>query len=174
MSFEAWSLVPGPMLPAPRPAPITFTLAAALAIAACAHAPESSPPTPPPAPASDAHASEVSATRAWVAAVEAGSWERLVDLLPPERQARGRAELSRVPEARKQKVRETARKIAAAMAKGKPPFVDVEAILAEPAHREWYYCGTPPPGEVWASPCAVSVVEVNGRWYVLGVTDDER
>jgi hypothetical protein len=50
----------------------------------------------------------------------------------------------------------------------------VKAILAEPAHREWYFCGTPPPGEFWASPCAVSVVEVNGRWYVLGVNDDEQ
>lgn len=78
-----------------------------------------------------------------------------------------------MPEALRRNVQETARKVAAAMAKGKPRFVDVKAILAEPAHREWYYCGTSPPGEVWASPRAVSVVEVNGRWYVLGVTDDE-
>jgi hypothetical protein len=115
------------------------------------------------------------ATELWVATVERGRWSDLVECFPPGDRERARNELLAAPEnklademARRQRA---AAKVRAAL-KDRPSFVSVPPALAEPAQLEWYYCGERPAGAVWQSPCAVSVVEANGRFYVRRVTDD--
>lgn len=125
--------------------------------------------TPPPGPDLS---SPQAVARAWVAAVSAGNWPALVPLFPPARQARARAGLAAATAENKAKLQATARTLDAAMA-GKPPeFVRVEAVLAEPTHHEWYFCGRKPQGQFWAPPCAVSVIDLEGRWYLLDVIDN--
>jgi hypothetical protein len=109
--------------------------------------------------------------------MEGGNWLAVIACLPPEGRERAREELSSLPpetaEHQMAVVQRTARKVRAALDQ-KPSFVAVAPVLAEPAQLEWYYCGEAPPGEMWQSPCAVSVVEVDGRYYVRRVTDAEK
>lgn len=94
--------------------------------------------------------------------------------MPPDVRERAQRELSTKPAdklaARMSELQVTAAKVRTALS-GQASFVKVAPVLAEPAQLEWYYCGEPPPGEMFASRCAVSVVEKNGRYYVRRVTD---
>ena len=72
----------------------------------------------------------------------------------------------------KAKLKATARKLDRALRGAPPVFAAIDAVLAEPAHLEWYYCGERPQGKVWRSPCAVSVVGSAGSWTILDITDD--
>jgi hypothetical protein len=121
--------------------------------------------------------SPVEATRAWVRAMEGGNWLDVIACLPPAGRESAREELSSLPPEtaahQMSVVQRTARKVRAALDET-PSFVAVAPVLAEPAQLEWYYCGESPAGEMWQSPCAVSVVEVEGRFYVRRVTDAEK
>lgn len=106
--------------------------------------------------------------RAWVAAVERGDWPRVIALHAP----RDEPPPSEVPAAVRAKLQATARKLDRALGPAEPVFVPVDAVLAEPDHLEWYFCGEKPPGRMWRSPCAVSVVGAPGRYAIYDITDD--
>jgi hypothetical protein len=157
---------------------ILLSMLAAVALTLACRA---APPPAPPATAANARnappagpdlSSPQSVTRAWVAAVSAGNWTAVVPLVPPASQDRARAAIAAGSAGEKAKLQETARKLAAAMASKPPEFVLVQAILAEPTHQEWYFCGRKPQGDVWQGPCTFSVIEMDGRWYFLSVRDD--
>ena len=93
-------------------------------------------------------------------------------LFPPAAQARAPAGIEAASAEQRAKLQATARKLADAMAAKPPEFVRVEAILAEPTHHEWYFCGRKPQGDVWQGPCTFSVIDVGGRWYFLDVRDE--
>lgn len=131
-----------------------------------------SPPATRPAEARtkrDGTATPAAVARAWVDAVLAADWDALAALYPPSVQEVAGAEIAAASPDDKAELQGLARKVAAALAAGEPRFVEVPAVLAEPAQREWYYCGEKPPGPEWKSPCSVSVVTVGGRWYVRSV-----
>jgi hypothetical protein len=126
-----------------------------------------------PAPTTGPDRSSAQAiAQAWIAAVSAGDWTALVPLFPPANQARARRDVEALTEEQKAKLQATARTLTAAMAAKPPEFVRVEAVLAEPTHHEWYFCGRKPQGQFWAPPCAVSVIDLDGRWYLLDVIDN--
>jgi hypothetical protein len=140
---------------------------------ATATAPAGAPPPPAPARPPLDLSSPLALTRTFIAVVAAGDWDDVPALVPPASQAAARVDIKAVGAAQKAKIQKTARKLADALARGPTPeFVVIEAVLAEPTHQEWYYCGEKPQGKYWASPCAFSVIEVDGRWYYLSVTDD--
>ena len=114
----------------------------------------------PPKPAS--------VVQAWVSAVESDDWSHVFTLYAARREPPPRE----VPEPMKAKLKATARKLDRALRGAPPVFAAIEAVLAEPAHLEWYYCGERPQGKVWRSPCAVSVVGSAGSWTILDITDD--
>lgn len=157
-----------------------LSLACSASAPSGAAAPSSPPPRTSSAPAPeqtpvDPTASPLSVTRAWIRAVSSGDWAGLVAITPPEKRAKAEASLAEAPEAAKaermRSLQKTAAKLKSALDAGEPKFVPVKAILAEPDHLEWYYCGEAPQGETWKSPCALSLIEIDGRFFVLGVTD---
>jgi hypothetical protein len=143
--------------------------------------------TPPPATATvaatapfgpdraeDPTASPEELTRAWVAAVEAGDWQRMISLIHPDYQATARAALPTLTTEKQSKLQDTARKLGRALASGSPVFVPAQANPTVPAHVEWYFCGEKPAGDVSQTTCAFSVLEARGRWYFLSVNNPDQ
>ena len=77
--------------------------------------------------AADPTASPEDLTRAWVALVEAGDWQRMVSLIHPDYQALARAALPTLTVAKQSRLQETARKLGRALASGSPVFVPARA-----------------------------------------------
>ena len=143
--------------------------------------------TPPPARATptattrsapervaDPTASPEEVTRAWVAAVEAGDWQRLISLVHPDYQAVARDALPALTVEKQSKLQETARKVGHALTSGSPVFVPAQGIPYLPPHLEWYFCGDKSVGDAWQKTCIFCVKEFQGRWYFLSENDPEQ
>jgi hypothetical protein len=157
-------------------------LLAAILVASlgCAASPRTPPPAtataapPAPKPEGDPGAASPEAlTRAWVAAVEAGDWERFVSLVHPDVRPGARAALPALTPEKQGWMQKTAAKLRRALASGPPTFVPAPALSNPPAHVDWYYCRTTAPALVTQGPCTFSVAQAEGRWYFLSLYDPE-
>ena len=145
-----------------------------LAIAAgCA---SSSPPPPAVAdgPAGaptdpNANASPVGLLRAWIAVVDAGDWQRFVDLVHPIARDAARDALPALTPKKQAWLRRLAHELAGALAASSPAWIAIPAGDGLPAHLEWTFCDVVPPAKPRET-CAFAVSEDSGRWYFLGAT----
>jgi hypothetical protein len=143
----------------------------AAGVAACA---SNAPPAPAVgepaavAPAdANANLSPAGLLRTWIAVVEAGDWQRFVDLVHPSVRESARGALPAMTAARQAWLRGLAQELARELMTTSPAWIAIPAGEGLPAHLEWTFCDVVPPAKPRET-CSFAVSEDAGRWYFLG------